>query len=123
MAGRPRAGTQIVPAQDVLDNQAIHTEKWTLYSLGNATTDSDNILKWLAVHLLIKNLLHCVPCNEEYRSPLCITNCCSLFFFFMCMRFLFYLNNMNKLHYCNIPSLDCVYHLFFVNVCSVSFFI
>jgi hypothetical protein len=29
------------------------------------------------------------------------------FFFFMCMRFLFYLNDLN--------SLDCVYHLFFVN--------
>ena len=42
MAGRPRARTQIVPPQGVLDNQAIHTEKWTLYGLGNAMTDSDN---------------------------------------------------------------------------------
>ena len=66
MAGRPRARTQIVPPQDVLDNQAIHTEKWTLYCIGNAMTDSDNILKWLAAHQLIKNLLHCVPCNEDY---------------------------------------------------------
>jgi hypothetical protein len=31
MAGRPRARTQIVPHQDVLDNQAIHTEKWALF--------------------------------------------------------------------------------------------
>jgi hypothetical protein len=45
MAGRPRARTQIVPPQDVLDNQAIHTEKWTLYGLGNAMTDSDNSSK------------------------------------------------------------------------------
>ena len=29
-------------------------------------TDSDNIFKWLAAHRLIKNLLHCVRCNEEY---------------------------------------------------------
>jgi hypothetical protein len=57
MAGRPRAQTQIVPPQDVLDNQAIHTEKWTLYGLGNAMTDSDSILKWLAAHLLIYQLL------------------------------------------------------------------
>ena len=41
MTGRPR--TQIVPPQDVLDNQVIHTGKWTLYGLGNAMTDSDNI--------------------------------------------------------------------------------
>jgi len=27
MVGRPRARTQIVPPQDVLDNQAIHIEK------------------------------------------------------------------------------------------------
>jgi hypothetical protein len=33
MAGRPRARTKIVPLQDVLDNQAIHTEKWTLYGV------------------------------------------------------------------------------------------
>jgi len=66
MAGRPRAQTQIVPPQDVVDNPVIHTEKWTLYGLGNAMTDSDNILKWLAAHLLIKNSLRCVPCNEEY---------------------------------------------------------
>ena len=45
MAGRPRARTQIVPPQDVLDNQAMHTEKLTLYSLGNAMTDSNNIFK------------------------------------------------------------------------------
>ena len=31
MVGRPRARTQIVPAQDVLDNQTIHTEKWALF--------------------------------------------------------------------------------------------
>jgi len=67
MAGRPRARTQIVLPQDVLDNHDIHTEKWTLYGLGNAMTDSDNILKWLAAHRLIKNSLHCVLCNEEYR--------------------------------------------------------
>jgi hypothetical protein len=54
MAGRPRARTQIVPPQDVLDNQAIHTKKWTLYGHGNAMTDSDNIFKWLAAHRLIK---------------------------------------------------------------------
>lgn len=42
MAGHPRARTQIVLPQDVLDNQNIHTEKWTLYSLGSAMTDSDN---------------------------------------------------------------------------------
>jgi len=34
MTGRPRTRTQIVPPQDVHDNQAIHTEKWTLYGLG-----------------------------------------------------------------------------------------
>jgi hypothetical protein len=45
---------QIVPPQEVLDNQAIHTEKWTLYGLGNAMTDSDSIFKWLAAHRLIK---------------------------------------------------------------------
>ena len=39
MAGRPRARTQIVPSQDVRDNQAIHTEILTLYGLGNAMTD------------------------------------------------------------------------------------
>ena len=54
MAGRPRARTQIVPPQDVLDNQAMHTEKLTLYSLGNAMTDSNNIFKWLTAHRLIK---------------------------------------------------------------------
>jgi len=54
MAGRPRARTQIVPPQDILNNQVIHTEKWTLYCLGNAMTDSDNIFKWLAAHRLIK---------------------------------------------------------------------
>ena len=43
MMGRSRARTQIVPPQDVLDNQVIHTEKWTLYGLGNTMTDSDNI--------------------------------------------------------------------------------
>ena len=43
MTGRSRARTQIVAPQDELDNQVIHTEKWTLYSLGNAMTDSDNI--------------------------------------------------------------------------------
>jgi hypothetical protein len=43
MAGRPRARTQILPPQDVLDQQAIHTEKLTLYGLGSAMTDSDNI--------------------------------------------------------------------------------
>ena len=66
IAGRPRAQTQIVPPQDVLDNQAIHTEKLTLYGLGNTIADSDNILKWLAAHRLIKNSLHCALCNEEY---------------------------------------------------------
>ena len=30
MAGRPRARTQIVAPQDVLDNQAIRTEKWAM---------------------------------------------------------------------------------------------
>jgi hypothetical protein len=54
MAGRPRARIQIVPPQDVLDNQVIHTEKWTLYGLGNAMTNSDNIFKWLTAHRLIK---------------------------------------------------------------------
>ena len=39
MTGRSRARTQIVPPQDELDNQIIHT----LYGLGNAMTDSDNI--------------------------------------------------------------------------------
>ena len=29
MAGRSRARTNIVPPQDELDNQVIHTEKWT----------------------------------------------------------------------------------------------
>jgi hypothetical protein len=43
MTGRSRARTQILPPQDELDNQIIHTEKWTLYGLGNAMTDSDNI--------------------------------------------------------------------------------
>ena len=43
MTGRPRARTQIVPPQYVLDNQVIHTEKWILYGLGSAMTDSDNI--------------------------------------------------------------------------------
>ena len=33
--GRPRARTQIVPPQYVLDNGAINTEKWTLCGLGN----------------------------------------------------------------------------------------
>jgi hypothetical protein len=74
MAGRNRAWTQIVPPQDVLDNQAIHTEKWTLYGLGNAMTDSDSILKWLAAHRLIKNSLQCVPCNEEYMYSLNVYN-------------------------------------------------
>ena len=44
MTGRSRARTHIVPPQDELDNRVIHTEKWTLYGLGNAMTDSDNIL-------------------------------------------------------------------------------
>jgi hypothetical protein len=43
MTGRSRARTHIVPPQDELDNQVIHTEKWTLYGLGNAMTDSDSI--------------------------------------------------------------------------------
>ena len=43
MTGRSRARTHIVPLQDKLDNQVIHTEKLTLYGLGNAMTDSDNI--------------------------------------------------------------------------------
>ena len=43
MTGRSRARTKIVPPQDELDNQIIHTEKWTLYGLGSAMTDSDNI--------------------------------------------------------------------------------
>ena len=33
MAGRPRARTQIVPPQDVLDKQTIHTEKWLFMAL------------------------------------------------------------------------------------------
>ena len=43
MMGHSRARTQIVPPQDVLDNQVIHTKKWTLYGLGNTMTDSDSI--------------------------------------------------------------------------------
>jgi hypothetical protein len=43
MTGRSRARTHIVPLQDKLDNQVIHTEKWTLYGLGSTMTDSDNI--------------------------------------------------------------------------------
>jgi hypothetical protein len=43
MTGRSRARTQIVPPHDELDNQIIQTEKSTLYGLGNAMTDSDNI--------------------------------------------------------------------------------
>ena len=43
MTGRSRARTNIVPLQDKLDNQVIHTEKWTLYGFGSAMTDSDNI--------------------------------------------------------------------------------
>ena len=43
MTGRSRVRTNIVPPQDELDNQVIKTEKWTLYGLGNAMTDSDNI--------------------------------------------------------------------------------
>ena len=43
MTGLSRARTQIVPPQDILDNQVFYTEKWTLYGLGNAMTDSDNI--------------------------------------------------------------------------------
>ena len=43
MTDRSRAQTQIVPPQNVLDNQVIHIEKWTLYGLGNGMTDSDNI--------------------------------------------------------------------------------
>ena len=46
MTGRSRARTQIIPPQDVLDNQVIHTEKWTRYDHGNhgsAMTDSYNI--------------------------------------------------------------------------------
>ena len=54
MTGRPRARPQIVPPQNVLDNQVIQTEEWTLYGLGNAMTDSDNIFYWLAAHRLIK---------------------------------------------------------------------
>ena len=43
MTGRSRARTQIVPPQDELDNQVSHTEKWTLYGLGNTLTYFDNI--------------------------------------------------------------------------------
>ena len=69
MGGSPQSSntnTEIVPPQDVLDNQAIHTAKWSLYGLCSAMTYSDNILKWLAAHRLIKNSRYCVPCNEEY---------------------------------------------------------
>ena len=43
MTSRSRARTNIVSLQDKLDNQVIHTEKWTRYGLGSAMTDSDNI--------------------------------------------------------------------------------
>jgi hypothetical protein len=46
MAGRPRAQTQIVPPPDVLDNQAIHTKKWT-NKMSIKFTHVQNQLGWL----------------------------------------------------------------------------
>jgi len=54
MTGLSRARTQIVPPQDILDNQVFYTEKWTLYGLGNA------IVNFFPTFLIHSKGLKCV---------------------------------------------------------------
>ena len=61
MAGRPRARTFIVPPQDLVEDDALLFEGWTLLRL--IPIIDNNPLEWLAKHRLIANSMNGPLCG------------------------------------------------------------
>ena len=60
----PRAQTQLVPANTVLNFPAIQNEKWTLQTLHASLRANGHLacLQWLATKKLVKNTMDCEVC-------------------------------------------------------------
>lgn len=65
MGGRPRGINAIVPPNEVLDDQQIRNERWTLVTLAQHLQDTNVTLQWLARRRLIFNSKLCDHCNDS----------------------------------------------------------
>ncbi|XP_013096236.2 uncharacterized protein LOC106079595 [Biomphalaria glabrata] len=64
MTVRPRGRKQIVNLDEIMTDQQIKEERWTLVALSEATNSKENCLIWLAKHRLIKNSCECIKCCQ-----------------------------------------------------------
>ncbi|KAK6986965.1 hypothetical protein BgiMline_016637, partial [Biomphalaria glabrata] len=65
MTDRRRGRTQIVNLDQIMTDQQIKEEKWTLTTLSAAVNTKENCMLWLARRRLIKNSAYCTTCHQS----------------------------------------------------------